>query len=93
MVDLSTSKIKELFNKQVKELTKKTVTGSFDYQFSDRWIESYAQPFTAMEFFKVQIAQTPPPGRNAQGGFFSLLNKICLKRASADFFFKNYNKN
>ena len=38
MVDLSTSKIKELFNKQVREMTKRTLAAeSFDYQFSDRW--------------------------------------------------------
>ena len=39
MVDLTTSTIKELFNKQVRELTKKTLAAeSFDYQFSDRWV-------------------------------------------------------
>jgi hypothetical protein len=42
MVDLSTSTIKQLFHKQIKEMTKKTVANTFDYQFSDRWIESYA---------------------------------------------------
>ena len=43
MVDLSTKTIKELFNKQVREMTKKTLSNqSFDYQFSDRWIGSYA---------------------------------------------------
>ena len=41
MVDLSTGKIKELFNKQVKDLTKKTLESeSFDFQFSDRWIHA-----------------------------------------------------
>jgi hypothetical protein len=43
MVDLSTKTIKEIFNKQVRELTKRTLsTESFDYQFSDRWIGTYA---------------------------------------------------
>jgi hypothetical protein len=38
MVDLTTSTIKELFNKQVRELTKKTLAAeTLDYQFSDRW--------------------------------------------------------
>ncbi len=39
MVDLTAQKIKELFNKQVREMTRKTLeTESFDYQFSERWI-------------------------------------------------------
>ena len=43
MVDLSTKTIKEIFNKQVREMTKKSLSSqSFDYQFSDRWIGSYA---------------------------------------------------
>ena len=43
MVDLTNSKIKELFNKQIKELTKKTLAAeSLDFQFSDRWIKTHA---------------------------------------------------
>lgn len=38
MVDLSAQKIRELFNRQVREMTKKTVAESFDYQFSDMWM-------------------------------------------------------
>ncbi len=37
-VDLSPKTINELFNKQIRDLTTKTV-GSFDYQFSDRWLK------------------------------------------------------
>jgi hypothetical protein len=36
-IDLSTGKIRELFNKQIREMTKRTMD-SFDYQFSDRWV-------------------------------------------------------
>ena len=43
MVDLTTSTIKKIFNKQIRELTKKTLANeSFDMQFSDRWVRSYA---------------------------------------------------
>jgi hypothetical protein len=37
MVDLSNETIKQLFYKQVNELTRRTVD-SFEIQFSDRWI-------------------------------------------------------
>jgi len=43
MVDLSTRKIKELFNEQIKQLTRRTLASdSFDYQFSDRWVRNHA---------------------------------------------------
>ncbi len=41
MVDLSNNAIKELFEKQVRELTQRTLMAkedSFDYQFSERWL-------------------------------------------------------
>jgi len=40
MVDLTTKTIKNLFEKQIKELTKKTVQKeqTFDFQFSERWL-------------------------------------------------------
>ncbi len=42
-VDLTTSTIKDLFNRQVRELTRKTIADeSFDYQFSDRWMKVHA---------------------------------------------------
>lgn len=37
-IDLSTGTIKELFNRQVREMTRRTID-SFDYQFSDRWLQ------------------------------------------------------
>lgn len=43
MVDLSTRKIKELFNEQIKQLTRRSLASdSFDYQFSDRWVRNHA---------------------------------------------------
>ncbi len=43
MVDLTTSTIKKIFNERIRELTKKTLANeSFDLQFSDRWVKSYA---------------------------------------------------
>jgi len=43
MVDLTTSTIKKIFNEQVMQLTKKTLANeSFDFQFSDRWVRTYA---------------------------------------------------
>ncbi len=38
MVDLSTKTIKDLFNQQISNMTRRTID-SFDYQFSDRWIQ------------------------------------------------------
>ena len=37
-IDLSTGKIRELFNKQIREMTRRTID-SYDYQFSDRWVQ------------------------------------------------------
>ena len=38
-VDTSTETIKELFYRQIKDLTLKGKVGTFDYQFSERWIQ------------------------------------------------------
>ena len=37
-MDLSNKTIKELFYKQIRNLTLKTKIESFDFQFSDRWL-------------------------------------------------------
>jgi hypothetical protein len=43
MVDLSQQTIKKIFNEKILNLTKKTLAAdSFDLQFSDRWVRSYA---------------------------------------------------
>ncbi len=42
MIDLTTKTIQKLFEKQIKELTEKTLVApedSFDFQFSGRWIQ------------------------------------------------------
>jgi len=38
-MDLSKNTIKELFYRQIKDLTLATKVKSFDIQFSDRWLE------------------------------------------------------
>jgi len=41
MVDLSTTTIRKLFEKQIQDLTRQTLRpreDSFDYQFSERWL-------------------------------------------------------
>lgn len=37
-MDLRNETIKELFYKQIRELTLKTSIDSFDFQFSDMWL-------------------------------------------------------
>ena len=39
-MDLGKDAIKELFYKQIRELTLKTKAKSFDYQFSGKWLEA-----------------------------------------------------
>ena len=39
-MDLSNETIKELFYKQIKDITLRTKAESFDYQFSGRWLEA-----------------------------------------------------
>jgi len=38
-MDLSKETIKEIFYKQIRELTLRTRAESFDYQFSGKWLE------------------------------------------------------
>lgn len=37
MYETDQETIKKIFYKQIRELTRRTVSNSFDYQFSDRW--------------------------------------------------------
>ena len=52
MYDTDHKTIKELFYKQISNLTKKTNnlrSSSFDYQFSDRWVNECQKP-TALDW-------------------------------------------
>ncbi len=41
MIDLSQQTIKKIFNKRVREMTKRTLAAeSLDFQFSDQWIHA-----------------------------------------------------
>ena len=44
-MDLSHKHIEELFYKQIKDLTLKKKMGSFDIQFSDRWLKRWLKMF------------------------------------------------